>query len=151
MCCKPERASSSTPTYRDFRIPTQQLEYTALFEQYARVEKIKRFFNSKRQKVFKHFTLQSYHTNFCVKDIDDYVKQLDSFLMMDKKLIENFKPEKYWGNVAKTEQVGFDAFYEQLQKWAVSQETLNPEDFTGPDGDNDGQNSQVNAFRNMVR
>ena len=57
-----------------------QLEYSPLFEKYARVEKIKRFFNSKKQKVFKHFTLQPYHSNFCVKDLNDYVKQLDSFL-----------------------------------------------------------------------
>ena len=34
-----------------------KLEYAELFEQQSRVEKIRRFFNVKRQKIFKHFTL----------------------------------------------------------------------------------------------
>ena len=34
-----------------------RLEYAELFEQNARVEKIRRFFQAKRQKIFKHFTL----------------------------------------------------------------------------------------------
>eukprot|EP00352_Strombidinopsis_acuminata_P007764 CAMPEP_0176368348 /NCGR_PEP_ID=MMETSP0126-20121128/22527_1 /TAXON_ID=141414 ORGANISM="Strombidinopsis acuminatum, Strain SPMC142" /NCGR_SAMPLE_ID=MMETSP0126 /ASSEMBLY_ACC=CAM_ASM_000229 /LENGTH=50 /DNA_ID=CAMNT_0017726553 /DNA_START=590 /DNA_END=742 /DNA_ORIENTATION=- len=49
------------------------------------------------------------------------------------------------------EQVGFDAFYDQLQKWAVTQETLDPIDFIGKEDDNVAQTNQINAFRNMAK
>ena len=50
-----------------------KLEYADLFEQYARVEKIRRFFVAKRQKIFKHFTLQDYNANFRKCDIEPYL------------------------------------------------------------------------------
>jgi hypothetical protein len=50
-----------------------KLEYADLFEQYARVEKIRRFFQAKRQKIFKHFTLQEFNANFRKCDIAPYI------------------------------------------------------------------------------
>ena len=57
-----------------------KLEYEKLFLDQARIEKIRRFFTTKRQKIFKHFTLQPFHANFCKKNVDDYVNSLDNFL-----------------------------------------------------------------------
>ena len=34
-----------------------KLEYTDIFRKYARIEKIRRFFSVKRQKIYKHFML----------------------------------------------------------------------------------------------
>jgi len=110
-----------------------KLEYADLFVQYARVEKIRRFFVIKRQKIFKHFTLQPYHANFCRKDISQYVSTLDNFLQMEKKLVDNFKPEEHWPESEPNEQIGFDGFYEELAKWGVSQELLEYNDFARSD------------------
>ena len=38
----------------------QTLEYSAAFVKYARIEKIKRFLNTKKQKIYKHFCFQPY-------------------------------------------------------------------------------------------
>ena len=96
-----------------------KLENADLFESLAKVERVRRFFTFKRQKIFKHFTLQPYHSNFCKKDLEDYVRALDLFLMMDKKLVDNFKTDPIWGDMEDSEQVGFDNFYDELSKWAV--------------------------------
>ena len=37
-----------------------KLEYSDIFRKYAKIEKIRRFFSVKRQKVYKHFMLQPY-------------------------------------------------------------------------------------------
>ena len=39
--------------------------------------------------------------------------------MMDKKLTNSFKPDLIWTEMEANEQVGFDAFYDELSKWAV--------------------------------
>ena len=39
--------------------------------------------------------------------------------MMDKKLVDGFKPDLIWPDMEASEQVGFDNFYEELSKWAV--------------------------------
>ena len=57
-----------------------ELEYKELFETYAKQEKLRRFFTLKRQKIFKHFTLQSYHSNFTYAQACEYLKVLDEFL-----------------------------------------------------------------------
>ena len=67
-----------------------KLEYSELFRDQARIEKIRRFFVAKRTKIFKHFTLQPYHSNFTKKHVDDYVQSLDNFLGMKHKLVRDF-------------------------------------------------------------
>jgi len=34
-----------------------KLEYSEIFSKYAKIEKIRRFFSIKRQKIYKHFML----------------------------------------------------------------------------------------------
>mmetsp|Transcript_48855 Transcript_48855/g.35955 ORF Transcript_48855/g.35955 Transcript_48855/m.35955 type:complete len:85 (+) Transcript_48855:309-563(+) len=65
-----------------------KLEYSELFEKYARIEKIRRFFSMKRQKIYKHFMMQHYQGNFVRRHINEFVKAIDSFLKMDRKLID---------------------------------------------------------------
>ena len=96
-----------------------KVENAELFESLAKIERVRRFFTFKRQKIFKHFTLQPYHSNFCKKDLNEYVKALDFFLMMDKKLVAAFKPDEIWPDMEPSEQVGFDNFYDEISKWAV--------------------------------
>ena len=105
-----------------------KLEYADLFEQLARVEKIRRFFIGKRQKIFKHFTLQPYHTNFCQKDVKDYVEALDILLCMDRKLTHNFDVDEYFPEDPE-EQIGFDHFWDTMVKWATEQNELTYEEF----------------------
>ena len=106
-----------------------KVENAELFESLAKVERVRRFFKFKRQKIFKHFTLQPYHSNFCKKDVNEYVKALDFFLMMDKKLVNAFRPDEIWADTEPSEQVGFDNFYDEIEKWAVQQTELQYEDF----------------------
>ena len=121
-----------------------KLEYADLFEQYARVEKIRRFFVAKRQKIFKHFTLQEFNANFRKMDIAPYVQALDLLLLMDRKLIESFDVEEHWPEMPGTETVGFDAFYDTLSKWAVEQTELSYEDFAQIDFD---RTERLNEFK----
>jgi hypothetical protein len=39
-------------------------EYTNSFGQWSRIEKIRRFFSSKRPKLYKHFCIQPYQNSF---------------------------------------------------------------------------------------
>ena len=39
--------------------------------------------------------------------------------MMDKKLVNAFKPDEIWPDMEPSEQVGFDNFYDEISKWAV--------------------------------
>ena len=126
-----------------------KLEYADLFIQYARVEKIRRFFSIKRQKIFKHFTLQPYHANFCRKDIEQYVSTLDNFLQMEKKLVQNFIPKEHWPEVEANEQIGFDNFYETMAKWGVTQELLDYDDFARADQDAPAE-MNVEKFKKMT-
>jgi len=121
-----------------------KLEYADLFEQFAKVEKIRRFFQAKRQKIFKHFTLQEFNSNFRKSDIPAYIKSLDLLLLMDRKLIEAFDVEELWPEVPPNETVGFDGFYDTLSRWAVEQSDLTYEDFAKIDFD---RSSMLTAFK----
>ena len=106
-----------------------KLEYHDMFQKFARIEKIKRFFTFRRQKIFKHFTLMPYHANFCRKDINAYITALDSYLEMEGKLAAHFKAEDHWPTTDASEQIGFDQFFEIFSKWGINQTSLNYEDF----------------------
>lgn len=57
-----------------------KLEYTEVFKKYSRLEKIRRFFNMKKQKIYKHFCIQPYQANFTKAHVKEYVQSLDTFL-----------------------------------------------------------------------
>ncbi len=106
-----------------------KLEYSEMFVQYAKVEKLRRFFQFKRQRIFKHFTRMEYNTNFIRKFVEDYIHELDEELDMKGKLESNFKAQHHFGNLKPSDMVGFDNFYDTLAKWGVEQTTLAYEDF----------------------
>jgi hypothetical protein len=84
-----------------------------LFETYAVQEKIRRFFNLKRQKIFKHFTLQPYHSNFNMENVRKYIAELDDFLLQQGALKREFPIDEYIEQPEEAdEQIGFDAFYD---------------------------------------
>ena len=101
-----------------------------MFIEYAKVEKVRRFFTFKRQKIFKHFTHMDYNTNFTRKDVDHYVNELAAELKMGGKLVANFKPAAIWPDTQPAEIIGFDHFYDQLSKWAIEQTDLTYDDFS---------------------
>ena len=67
-----------------------KLEYADIFSKYAKIEKIRRFFSVKRQKLYKHFMLQPYQGNFVKRHIKEFIKSIDDFLKMEGKLVANF-------------------------------------------------------------
>lgn len=67
-----------------------KLEYTDTFVKYARVEKIRRFFIHKKQKIYKHFCIQAYQANFAKQYVKEYLTALDGFLGMEGKLEKEF-------------------------------------------------------------
>ena len=108
-----------------------KLEYKDLFEQQAGVEKLRRFFNLKRQKIFKHFTLQPYHSNFTYENVEKYTEVLDAFLMQNGKLHRGFSASHTLeASEDPTAQVGFDAFYDALSKWGCQQTEISYDDFS---------------------
>ena len=124
-----------------------KLEYEQLFLEQARVEKIRRFFTTKRQKIFKHFTLQPFHSNFCKKNVDDYINSLDNFLQMKRKLVSAFKAEEQWPDVDPAEQVGFDHFYDRLAHWGTHQKELNYADFAAAEEASEAQSASTDFKR----
>lgn len=97
------------------------LEFKDLFKEYARQEKLRRFFTLKRQKIFKHFNQQPYHTNFTYDCVPKYLEALDELLFQKGAIVRNFDVEL---NIEQPEEAsdrsyGFDPFYEALIKWAV--------------------------------
>lgn len=64
-----------------------QLEFTEPFKKYARIEKIRRFFQMRKQKIYKHFCIQPYQANFTKHRVGEYIESLDSFLDMSGKLV----------------------------------------------------------------
>jgi hypothetical protein len=113
-----------------------KLAYAEMFEQFSKIEMIRRFFMLKRQRIYKHFTLQPYHTNFLKKNIAEYLPALDLLLMMDHKLVRSFDIEESFSEFEAEEQVGFDTFYDTLSKWATEQADLTYEDFSAMDAEN---------------
>jgi hypothetical protein len=59
-----------------------KLEYADIFRKYAKIEKIRRFFSVKRQKLYKHFMLQPYQGNFVKRHVPEFIKAIDDFLKM---------------------------------------------------------------------
>lgn len=98
-----------------------KLEYTETFNKFARIEKLRRFFTFKRQKIFKHFTQLAYSQNFNVSKVDEYVRELDAFLKMNNKLINSFKASEQFPDTPIDEVLAFETFYDRLKKWAVTE------------------------------
>ena len=96
-----------------------KLEYTDMFTKYARIEKIKRFFNSKKGRIQQHFAIQPYYATFSKKDVKTYCEALDGFLQMDGKLIQNYDCTTYQPEMKPDEQVVFDDFFDHMKRWAV--------------------------------
>jgi len=105
-----------------------KLEYTDTFVKYARIEKIRRFFIHKKQKIYKHFCIQAYQANFSKEFVKEYIIALDGFLAMEGKLEKYFCASTFFKNfydpLTDEELVQFEDFYDVLQKWAVNPEQL---------------------------
>ena len=99
-----------------------QLEYTDMFQKYARIEKIKRFFDSKKSRIQQHFAIQPYYATFSKKDVKTYIEALDGFLQMDGKLITNYNIESFKPDFKSTDPVVFEDLLKHLKNWAVNEQ-----------------------------
>ena len=126
-----------------------KLEYSDIFDKYARIEKLRRFFSIKRQKMYKHFMLQPYQANFVKRHIKDFIKAIDTALKMEGKLEKNFKTEEQFMNVKEDEVISFEQFYEILGKWAISQDKLSYDDFALHEEEN-ARLEELDAFKKMT-
>ena len=79
-----------------------KLEYSEIFRKYAKIEKTRRFFSVKRQKIYKHFMLQAYQANFVSRHVPEFIKAVDDFLKMSGKLVANFKANDYFPNLGES-------------------------------------------------
>lgn len=81
----------------------------------------------------------------------EYVAALDSFLQMDKKLVLNFKWEKYYVDLNNTDAYQFDEFYDVMKSWAISDDnlTLHYEDFAVLD-EEASKSNKLADFRKMA-
>ncbi len=99
-----------------------KLEYEDLFQKWSQVEKLRRFFHLRRQKIFKHFSMQPYHNAFTFELVGTYIQTLDKFLMLGGKMQQGFKLEDYFEEARGP--LSFDRLYEALQKWGTSQKEI---------------------------
>ncbi|CDW81612.1 UNKNOWN [Stylonychia lemnae] len=126
-----------------------KLEYTDIFKQYAKIEKIRRFFSIKRQKVYKHFMLQPYQGNFVKRHIKEFIKSIDDFLKIEGKLVANFQIYENFPHLGDDEVVTFERFYDILSKWAIQQDKMSYEDFATFE-DEAAKEEQIEAFKKMT-
>ena len=105
-----------------------KLEYEDLFREWSQAEKLRRFFTLRRQKIFKHFTMQPYHNSFTFDLANGYVAALDKFLMLNGKLLDGFKIEDHFEETKGA--LSFDKFYEALQKWGITQKIISYDEIT---------------------
>ena len=71
-----------------------KLEYQEIFDKYAKIEKLRRFFSVKRQKIYKLYMTQPYQGYPMKGYLNDFTKAIDEFLKMEGKLVKHFKPEE---------------------------------------------------------
>ena len=89
-----------------------KLEYSEMFQKYAKIEKIRRFFSVKRQKIYKHFMIQPYQGNFVKRHTGEFVKAIDGFLKMEGKLVKHFNPSSlFYVTLGEDEVITFESFY----------------------------------------
>ena len=112
------------------------LEYTDNFIKYSRIEKIRRFFNAKKQKINKHWTVK-YQNGFTKRDIPEYIQALDGFLQMNGKLIKTFGAivMDLYKDYDLPDVCTFEDLYDHLKNWAVSEKNvdLDYDDFAAAD------------------
>lgn len=99
-----------------------KLEYAETFQTYAKVEKVRRFFNTNKQKIYKHFCIQPYQAQFSKQNMKDYLVSLDGFMQMDGRLHKNFNYEKCFEGKKPSDNVQFDEIYDAVLKWATAPE-----------------------------
>ena len=105
-----------------------KLEYEQLFIEWSHSEKLRRFFALRRQKIFKHFSMQPYHQSFNFELLDGYLDSLDKFLMLEGRMKRGFVVEE-WFEECKGP-LSFDKFYEAFMRWGVQQKDISYEQLT---------------------
>ena len=97
-----------------------KLEYSDIFRKYAKIEKTRRFFSVKRQKIYKHFMLQPYQGNFVKRHLPEFIKAIDDFLKMNGKLVTHYIASEQFPQLGESDVMKFEVFYDALSKWAIS-------------------------------
>ena len=124
-------------------------EYQQLFTKYTKVEKIRRFFLSKRPKVYKHFMLQAYHNPFSKLHSRHFVEQVDNMFKMAGKLKTFFVIDEHFHMLLDEDVIPFEVFFEVLLKWAMNQEKMTYEDFAMFE-DQVTREEEIAAFKKMT-
>ena len=104
-------------------------EYDELFRKYSKAEKIRRFFITKRPKIYKLFMLQSYHSSFTRKTAKHFVEQIDNSFKMGGKLAHFFSVDDQYHAYKEDELLPFEVFYEVFLKWSLNQDKMSYNDF----------------------
>ena len=127
-------------------------DYQELFAKYSRLEKIRRFFNNKKQRIYKHFCVQPYQANFTKAKVKEYIASLDSFLQMQGKLVKHFNWKPHFEHLKPTDSLQFEDLYDVLWKWACSPEqtALNYNDFARENIDAKLKVQSAEEFKHMT-
>jgi hypothetical protein len=124
-------------------------EYQQLFAKYTKVEKIRRFLQAKRPKIYKNFMLQAYHNTFTKKNSRHFVEQIDTMFKMAGKLIHFFVIDEHFHMLRDDDRIPFEVFFEVFLKWALNQEKMSYEDFAMFE-DQLNKEEEVAAFKKMT-
>ena len=126
-----------------------KLEYSEIFAKYTKVEKIRRFFSQKRQKLYKHFMMQPYNKEFNKENIAKFIQSVDDLLKIEGKLVAHYKVEQQYGQLEKNETIAFEQFFGNLLNWAVSQEKLTYEDIAKHEEEL-AREEEIEAFKKLT-
>jgi hypothetical protein len=124
-------------------------EYQQLFAKYTKVEKIRRFLQAKRPKIYKNFMLQAYHNTFTKKNSRHFVEQIDTMFKMAGKLIHFFVIDEHFHMLRDDDRIPFEVFFEVFLKWSLNQEKMSYDDFAMFE-DQLNKEEEVAAFKKMT-
>lgn len=124
-------------------------EYQELFKKYSKAEKIRRFFQAKRSKIYKLFMIQTYHAHFSKKSVKHFVEQIDNTFKMAGKLNHFFGADDHFHVLKEDEPISFEVFFEVLIKWSMNQEKMTYDDFASYE-DSHQREEELEAFKKMT-
>ena len=99
-------------------------DYNDLFNRYAKVEEMRRFWTQHRQIFLKEFMSQPFQSNFVLWHVEEFTKLIDDWVEVDGKIVDNFDIWEEFHSLSEDETMTFDVYYNALTNWMLEQEVI---------------------------
>mmetsp|Transcript_2482 Transcript_2482/g.2598 ORF Transcript_2482/g.2598 Transcript_2482/m.2598 type:complete len:241 (-) Transcript_2482:149-871(-) len=97
--------------------------------EHARIERNKRFWEARRQQMYRKFMTLPKYELFQKIDVPKFVKLIDDEFFLQGKLLQIFPHKKVFGKQKDDDYIKFDAFYTKFSAWFLEQEEFEGREF----------------------